>query len=99
MRPSIVLMAVSCWIMPCTIAAAQSRCVVISGTADALGKDNAVEKSVKSLREAIDKWKIENGVTGPVSETAEKRAKREKRRRTRIGGVQLAPICCFHPTS
>ena len=37
-------------------------------------KDNAVEKSVKSLREAIDKWKIENGVTGPVSETAEKPA-------------------------
>ena len=74
MRPSIVLMAVSCWIMPCTIAAAQTRCVVIAGTADALGKDNAVEKSVKSLREAIDKWKIENGVTGPVSETAEKPA-------------------------
>ena len=74
MRPSIVLMAVSCWIMLCTIAVAQTRCVVISGTADALGKDNAVEKSVKSLREAIDKWKIENGVTGPVSETAEKPA-------------------------
>ena len=54
MRPSIVLMAVSCWIMPCTIAAAQTRCVVIAGTADALGKDNAVEKSVKSLREARD---------------------------------------------
>ena len=35
-----------------------------------LEKDNAVEKSAKSLREAIDKWKIENGVTGPVSETA-----------------------------
>ena len=93
MRPSIVLMAVSCWIMLCTIAVAQTRCVVISGTADALGKDNAVEKSVKSLREAIDKWKIENGVTGPVSETAEKPAPNP------IGGVQLAPICCFHPTS
>ena len=39
-----------------------------------LEKDNAVEKSAKSLREAIDKWKIENGVTGPVSETAEKPA-------------------------
>jgi hypothetical protein len=35
-------------------------------------KKNAVEKSLKSLREAIDKWKGENGVTGPVSEIAEK---------------------------
>ena len=34
-------------------------------------KKNAVEKSLKSLREAIDKWKGENGVTGPVSEIAE----------------------------
>ena len=45
------------------IAAAQPRCIVISGTADALGKNNAVEKSLKSLREAIDKWKTDNNVT------------------------------------
>ena len=54
------------------IAAAQPRCIVISGTADALGKSNAVEKSLKSLREAIDKWKADNNVRGPVSETPEK---------------------------
>jgi len=58
--------------MPCTIVAAQTRCVIISGTADALGKNNAVAAALKSLREAIDKWKADNGVTGPVSETAEK---------------------------
>ena len=60
MRPSIALMVVACWSTPCMIAAAQPRCIVISGTADALGKNNAVEKSLKSLREAIDKWKTDN---------------------------------------
>jgi hypothetical protein len=43
-----------------------------SGTADALVKSNAVEGSLESLREAIDKYKAENGVTGPTNETAEK---------------------------
>ena len=37
-----------------------------------LGKNNAVERSLKSLREAIDKWKTDNNVTGPVRETLEK---------------------------
>ena len=72
MRPSIALMVVACWSTPCTIAAAQPRCIVISGTADALGKNNAIEKSLKSLREAIDKWKTDNNVTGPVRETPHK---------------------------
>ena len=45
MRPSIFLIVIACWSTPCTIAAAQTRCIVISGTADALGKNNAVEKS------------------------------------------------------
>ena len=35
-------------------------------------KKNAVEKSLKSLREAIDKWKTDNNVTGPVTETPHK---------------------------
>lgn len=52
--------------------AAFTRCLFFAGTADALLKSNAVDESLKSLREAIDKWKAENGVTGPVSETAEK---------------------------
>jgi len=43
-----------------------------SGTSDAIVKSGAVEGSLESLREAIDKWKAENGVTGPVSETAQK---------------------------
>ena len=36
-----------------------------SGTADALVKPNAVEESLEALREAIDKYKAENGVTRP----------------------------------
>lgn len=52
--------------------AAFSRCMFFSGTADALVKPNAVEKSLEALREAIDKYKAENGVTGPASEIAEK---------------------------
>ena len=74
------------------IAAAQPRCIVISGTADALGKNNAVEKSLKSLREAIDKWKGENGVTGPVSEIAESRS------RSLIGEARFQPACSFPRT-
>jgi hypothetical protein len=32
-----------------------------------------MDEALASLREAIDKWKAENGVTGPTSETAQKR--------------------------
>ena len=39
---------------------------------DAIDKDHAVEKSLKSLRAEIDKWKAGNSVTGPVTEAAEK---------------------------
>jgi hypothetical protein len=46
----------------------------ISGTADGLVKTRAVEDSLTSLRDAIDKWKAANGVTGPISQTAEKPA-------------------------
>ena len=46
MRLSILLalMAVSCWITPCTIAAAQTQCVSFSDTIDGVNKDRAVEK-------------------------------------------------------
>jgi hypothetical protein len=53
-------------------AAAQQRCLFFSGTADSLRKSRAVEDSLQALREAIDKWKAENGVTALVTETAEK---------------------------
>ncbi len=74
MRPSILLalIAVAFWGTAYRIAAAQTRCVFVSGTADGVDKSHAVEQSLKSLREAIDKWKTENSVTGLVSETAEK---------------------------
>ena len=74
MRPSLLLavVAVACWVMPFPVSAQLTRCMFFSGTADALVKSNAVEESLESLREAIDKWKADNGVTGPVSETAQK---------------------------
>ena len=72
MRPTIVLMAVACWSTPCTIAAAQMQCVSFSDSIDGVNKDRAVEKSLKSLDEEIEKWKAEKGVTGPVTVTAEK---------------------------
>ena len=65
----LALMAVACW---STIAAAQTQCVSFSDTIDGIDKDHAVEKSLKSLAEQIEKWKTDNGVTGPVTETAEK---------------------------
>ena len=74
MRQSILLalMAVACWGTPCTIAAAQTQCVSFSDTIDGVNKDRAVEKSLKSLDEQIEKWKADNGVTSPVTVTAEK---------------------------
>ena len=68
----LAMVAFACLGMSLPVSAAFTRCMFFSGTADALGKSNAVEGSLESLREAIDKYKAENGVTGPTSETAEK---------------------------
>jgi hypothetical protein len=68
----LVLMTVACWALPFPISAAFTKCMYFAGTADALIKANAVDESQKSLREAIDKWKVDNGVTGPVTEIAQK---------------------------
>lgn len=68
----LAVVALACWGMPFPVSAQFTRCIFISGTADALVKPNAVEASQKSLREAIDKWKSDNGVTAPVSEYAQK---------------------------
>jgi hypothetical protein len=48
-----------------------TQCVSFSDTIDGVNKDRAVEKSLKSLGEQIEKWKANNGVTGPVTVTAE----------------------------
>lgn len=74
MRRSLLLavLASACWAMPHPAPAAFNRCLVFAGTADGLGKSTAVDESQKSLREAIEKWKADNGVTGLVSETAQK---------------------------
>jgi len=68
----LALVAIACWVMSFPASAQFTRCMYFSGTADALIKSNAVDASLKSLREAIDKWKAETGVGGPVSETAQK---------------------------
>jgi hypothetical protein len=68
--PLLLLMAIA-WCLPGS-AGAVSRCLVINGTADALIKRNAVQGSLDSLQEAIDKWKAENGVTGPIVQTADR---------------------------
>jgi len=74
MRPNILfaLITVFSWGASCTIVAAQTQCVSVSATDGAVNKNRAVEQSLKTLREEIDKWKADNGVTGPVTETAEK---------------------------
>ena len=72
MRPTIVLMAAVCWSTVCTIAAAQTQCASFSDTIDGVNKDRAVQKSLKSLDEQIEKWKADNGVTGPVTVAPEK---------------------------
>ena len=74
MRLSILLalMAALSWSTPCTITVAQTQCASFSDTIDGVNKDRAVEKSLKSLDEQIEKWKADNGVTGSVTVTAEK---------------------------
>src|SRR5262249_36130239 len=68
----LALMAFTCWSTPCTSAAAQTQCVSFSDSIDGVNKDRTVEKSLKSLDAQIEKWKADNGVTGPVTVTAEK---------------------------
>ena len=74
MRLSILLALVvaPCWSTTCTIAAAQTRCLSFSDSIDGVNKDRAVEKSLKSLHEQIEKWEADNGVTGLGTVTAEK---------------------------
>jgi hypothetical protein len=76
MRRSVLLamVAIACCAPLTRPTAAPARCLFISGTADGLVKTRAVEDSLTSLRDAIDKWKAANGVTGPISQTAEKPA-------------------------
>ena len=54
------------------IAAAQTGCLSFTDTIDGVDKDRAVEKSLKSLADQIEKWKADKGVTSPVTVTAEK---------------------------
>jgi hypothetical protein len=71
-RLSFAVLAIACFGLRGPALAAPSRCLVINGTADALIKNNAVQGSLDSLQEGIDKWKTANGVTGPVTQTAER---------------------------
>ena len=72
MRRSVMLamVAVACCSLP--ISASAARCFFFSGTADAIVKSNAIEGSLASLKEAVDTWKADNGVTGPVIQTAQR---------------------------
>lgn len=49
-----------------------ARCLFFSGTADSLRKSRAVEDSLEGLRAAIDQWKAERGIVGPVTETPQR---------------------------
>lgn len=64
--------AVACTLLPIPTGAAPRQCYFFSGTADAIVKSNAIEGSIASLQGAINKWKVANGVTGPVTQTAQR---------------------------
>jgi len=72
LRPLLLVLANACCLLPGPTEAQTAKCFFFSGTADALVKGNAVEGSLKSLNDAIDKWKVENGVTGPAVQTAQR---------------------------
>jgi hypothetical protein len=69
-----ILGTLACGLLPQPLAAAADRCLVFSGTADALGKQKAVDDSRISLQGAIAKWKTDNQVADPVSVIADKPA-------------------------
>jgi hypothetical protein len=74
MRRSVSLAVLACcWVWTSAVAAEDTgRCLYFSGTADSLRKPKAIEDSLASLKEAIDKWKTDNGIAGPVTQTAMK---------------------------
>jgi hypothetical protein len=75
MRLSVVLITIiiCCYSGLGSAASAQTtRCLYISGTADGLRKSKAIEDSLASLAEAISKLKTDNGIAGPMTQTAMK---------------------------
>jgi hypothetical protein len=71
-RSGLLVMVVAAGCGLVTPAAAVPRCLYISGTADALRKLKAVEDSLVALKDAITKWKTDNGITGVIKQTAQK---------------------------
>ena len=74
LRPLLAVLAVQ---LPLAAAAQEpqeplERCMFFSGTSDSIRKASAVEESLEGLREVIDKWKPENGIVGPVTETPQR---------------------------
>jgi hypothetical protein len=74
LRPLLAVLAVQ---LPLAAAAQEpqeplERCLFFSGTSDSIRKASAVEESLEGLREVIDKWKLENGIVGPVTETPQR---------------------------
>jgi len=65
------MLAFACLAVPWPASAAFSRCLVFAGLPMRSASRTPSTNRKKSLREAIDKWKADNGITGPVSETAE----------------------------
>ena len=55
---------------PCTVTVAETQCVSFSDSIDGIDKNHAVEKSLNSLHEQIEKLKADNGVTCPVTVSA-----------------------------
>ncbi|MGB6346721.1 MAG: hypothetical protein WBE08_08245 [Methyloceanibacter sp.] len=62
----------ACCSLPISVSAQQTHCFSFSGTSDAMIKSNAIEGALTTLSDAIDKWKLENGVSGPVVQTPER---------------------------
>jgi hypothetical protein len=62
-----MLTFIACGLLPQPLVAAVGRCLVFSGTADAIQRQKAIEDSQTSLNDAIAKWKVDNKVSDGVS--------------------------------
>ncbi len=91
-RSALLAMVVACcaWVGP-ALAQDGTRCLFFSGTSNSIRKAKAAEEALTALRDAIDKWKTDNAVTGLVTETPQRPEPRPYWRSTISPELMLPP--------
>jgi len=86
-----IVTLLACAALSHPLSAAATRCLIFSGTADAIQRQKAIADSQASLTEAIAKWKVDNKVTDPVTIKPDKPAPHPYWRSTVSSSLFYAP--------